>query len=118
MTGGGTEMRSRDLLKIGQLMLNGGTWNGRRVISQEWVRRTTTPHARISDHQEYGYLWWLQSFGGHRAYFMTGNGGNKVVVVPDLRLVAVITSTNYNTRGMHEQTDKIVSDYIVAAAQP
>ena len=48
---------------------------------------------------------------------MSGNGGNKVVVVPDLDLVAVITSTNYSTRGMHEQTDKIMSD-IVAAAQP
>jgi CubicO group peptidase (beta-lactamase class C family) len=118
MTGGGTQMRSRDLLKIAQLMLNGGTWNGKRVISQAWVTAATTPHARINDHQEYGYLWWLQSFGGHKAYFMSGNGGNKVVVVPDLDLAAVITSTNYGTRGAHEQTDKIMSDYIVAAAQP
>jgi len=117
MTGGGTLLRSRDLLKIAQLYLNGGMWNGKRIVSQQWVRASTTPHARISDHQEYGYLWWLQSFGGHPSYMMSGNGGNKVVVVPDLDLAAVITSTNYSTRGMHEQTDKIMSD-IVAAAQP
>jgi len=116
MTGGGTELRSRDLLKLAQLMLDGGKWNGKRIVSQEWVRTMTSPHARISDHQEYGYLWWLQSFGGHAAYFMTGNGGNKVVVVPDLDLAAVITSTNYGTKGMHEQTDKIMSE-IVAASQ-
>lgn len=117
MTGGGTQFRSRDLLKIGQLYLNGGTWNGKRIVSAEWVKASTAPHAQISDQQSYGYLWWLQSFGGHAAYFMSGNGGNKIAVIPDLDLVAVITSTNYGTRGMHEQTDKILSD-IVAAAQP
>ena len=45
---------------------------------------------------------------------MSGNGGNKIVAVPMLDLVAVITSTNYGTRGMHEQTEKILTDYILA----
>jgi hypothetical protein len=44
------------------------------------------------------------------------DGGNKVVAVPDLDLAVVITSTNYNTRGMHEQTDRILDDYVIAAA--
>jgi hypothetical protein len=48
---------------------------------------------------------------------MTGNGGNKVVVIPQLDLVAVITSTNFNARGMHEQTEKILTDYILAAVE-
>jgi hypothetical protein len=51
------------------------------------------------------------------AFFMSGNGGNKIVAVPMLDLVAVITSTNYGTRGMHEQTEKILTDYILAAAE-
>ena len=46
---------------------------------------------------------------------MTGNGGNKVVAVPTLDAVVVITSTNYNSRGMHEQTDKMLTDYILPA---
>ena len=46
---------------------------------------------------------------------VAGNGGNKVVVVPSAKLVAVLTSTNYNTRGMHQQTDKLLTDYILAA---
>ena len=47
---------------------------------------------------------------------MSGNGGNKVAIVPDLDLVAVLTSTNYATKGMHEQTDRLLADYVIAAA--
>src|SRR5579862_8183589 len=46
MTGGGLNLRSRDLLKLGQLYLNGGLWNGKRVISADWVARSIAPHAR------------------------------------------------------------------------
>jgi hypothetical protein len=46
---------------------------------------------------------------------MAGNGGNKVAVFPKSDLVVVITSTNYNTRGMHEQSDRLLSEYILAS---
>ncbi len=48
---------------------------------------------------------------------MTGNGGNKVLAFPNVDMAVVITSTNYNTRGMHEQTDNLLGDYILAAVQ-
>jgi len=51
------------------------------------------------------------------AFYMSGNGGNKVVAILELDLAIVITSTNYNTRGMHEQTDKILTDYVLAAVE-
>jgi CubicO group peptidase (beta-lactamase class C family) len=118
-TGGGLRLSSRDLLKVAELYRAQGMWNGRRILSAEWVRASTQPHARIDDETEYGYLWWLKVFksGGkpHAAYFMSGNGGNKVAVFPDLDLSVVITSTNYNTKGMHEQTEKLLTDYILPA---
>lgn len=121
-TGGGLRLTSRDLLKIGQLYLDGGSWQGKRIVDEAWVRASTQPHARIDDDTEYGYLWWLKSFksGGksYPAFFMTGNGGNKVVAFPELGLVVVITSTNYSTRGMHEQTEKLLTDYILTAVGP
>jgi hypothetical protein len=49
------------------------------------------------------------------AFFMSGNGGNKVVAIPALDIAVVITSTNYNTHGMHEQTERILTDYVLAA---
>jgi CubicO group peptidase (beta-lactamase class C family) len=119
LTGGGLGFQSRDLLKLGQLYLNGGVWNSSRIVSERWVKTSTQPHARIDEQTEYGYLWWLKSFkSGEKSFpsfYMSGNGGNKVAVFPDQDLVVVLTSTNYNTHGMHEQTDHLLTDYILAS---
>ena len=121
MTGGGLSLRSRDLLKLAQLYLNGGVWNGRQIITQQWVKVSTTPKAEIDDDTEYSYLWWLRSFKSgtkkYPTYYMTGNGGNKAMVFPDLDMVVVITATNYNVRGAHELTDRLLTDFILAAVQ-
>ena len=118
-TGGGLRLTSRDLLKVAELYRRGGEWEGKRIVDQAWIKTSTRPHAQIDDQTEYGYLWWLKSFkAGEKSYpafFMSGNGGNKVAVFPDLDLAVVITSTNYNTRGMHEQTERMLTDYILPA---
>jgi len=120
-TGGGLRLRSRDLLKFSQLYLNGGVWGQTRIVDESWVKASTEPHAQIDENTEYGYLWLLKTFksGGksYPAFFMSGNGGNKVLAVPSLDAAIVITSTNYNTRGMHEQTEKLLTDYIFPAVQ-
>jgi CubicO group peptidase (beta-lactamase class C family) len=116
-TGGGLRLTSRDLAKVAQLYLYDGKVNGKQLITQQWVRASTTPHAQIKEKQDYGYLWWLQSFQSgdrsYQAFYMTGNGGNKVLNFPSLDMTVVITSTNYNTRGMHEQTEKLLTDYVL-----
>jgi CubicO group peptidase (beta-lactamase class C family) len=118
-TGGGLALRSRDLLKLGQLYLGRGMWQGKQIVPADWIARSTTPHARIDDDNEYGYLWWLRRFRSDdeksAAWYMTGSGGNKVLVFPALDLVAVITSTNFNTRDAHSLSDAIVRDHILAA---
>jgi len=118
-TGGGLRLSTRDLLKIGQLYLDSGRWRGRAIVNEQWVRNSTQPHTRIDDVTDYGYLWWLKSFKSgdksYPAFFMSGNGGNKVAVFPGLDLVAVITSTNYNTPGMHEQTERLLTEYVLAS---
>lgn len=118
-TGGGLALSSPDLLKLGQLYLDGGMWNDRRILSERWVRQSTMPHVRVDEDTQYGYLWWLRRFGeGPRklsSYLMQGNGGNKVAVFPDVRSVVVVTSTNYNAPGMHEMTDRILTEYVLPA---
>jgi CubicO group peptidase (beta-lactamase class C family) len=117
--GGGLELRSRDLLKLAELYREGGAWQGKRVVSEAWVRRSVVPYVRIDEKTEYGYLWWLRSFGANGkswpVWFMSGNGGNKVVVVPALGLVAVLSSQNYNAKGMHVATDKLLQEHVLAA---
>lgn len=120
LTGGGLELRSRDYAKLAQLYLNGGKWGGAQIVSAGWVRRSTEPHSQANETNDYGYLWWLHSFKvgdsekSYHAFYMTGNGGNKVAVFPQLDMVIVITSTNYNTKGMHEQTERLMSQILGA----
>jgi len=118
-TGGGLRLTSRELLKIAELYRGGGEWRGKRIVDEAWVKASTRPHARIDEETEYGCLWWLKSFkSGEKSYpafFMSGNGGNKVMVFPGLDLSVVVTSTNYSTKGMHEQTEKLVTEYVLRA---
>jgi CubicO group peptidase (beta-lactamase class C family) len=120
-TGGGLRLTSPDLLKIPQLYLNGGQWAGKHIVSDSWVKASTEPHAQIDESTNYGYLWWLKTFKSgdksYPAFFMSGNGGNKILAIPSLDMAVAITSTNYNTRGMHEQTEKLLTDYILAAVE-
>ena len=110
-------MRSRDLFKLAQLYLNGGTWKGRRVLSADWVSRSVSPHANALAGTDYGYLWWLQTFhSGDRdfkCFAMYGTGGNKVYVFPGEKLVAVVTTTNYRVPGAGALTDKLLIEQIL-----
>ena len=120
-TGGGLRLTSRDLLAIVEMCRSGGRWQGRQLVSEGWIARSTQPHSQIDPVTNYGYLWWLKSFRTKDgksvpAYFMSGNGGNKILVFPSAKLSVVITSSNYSTRGMHEQTERLLTDYILPAA--
>ena len=122
MTGGGLELETGDLVKLALLYANNGAWNRKQIVSEQWVKSSVSAHLRIDDLTEYGYLWWIKSFqsGGksYPAYYMTGNGGNKVVVFPGSDLIVAITSTNYNTKGMHQQTELLLTQYLLPQFAP
>lgn len=111
MTGGGLQLTTRDLWKFGQLYLDQGQWEGRKILSADWVRRSVAPHANARPDTDYGYLWWLQTFqiGSDRVrtWGMYGTGGNKVYVLPDYDAVVIITTTNYRVSGAHALTDQL-----------
>ena len=119
MTGGGLNLRSRDLLKLGQLYLNGGVWNDKRVISAAWVARSISPHANAREDTDYGYLLWLQTFHvagrDFKCFAMYGTGGNKVYVFPREKLVVVVTTTNFRVSGAGALTDKLLTEHILPA---
>ena len=119
MTGGGLDFRSRDLVKLGQLYLDGGSWNGKRIVSAEWVARSISPHANAREDTDYGYLFWLQTFHvagrDFKCFAMYGAGRNKVYVFPQERLVVVVTTTNFKVPGAGGLTDKLLTEQILPA---
>lgn len=121
MTGGGLNLHSRDLFKLGQLYLNGGTWEGKRVVSAGWVQRSISPHAHVRDDTNYGYLWWLPRFHANgkdfECFAMYGTGGNKDYVFPKEQLVVVITTTNYRVSGAGLLSDKLLVEKILPALE-
>jgi CubicO group peptidase (beta-lactamase class C family) len=116
MTGGGLGLRSREL---GQLYLDGGVWRGKRVISAGWVKQSMAPHAQVDENTDYGYFWWIKKFTQdgktYRAVMMSGSGGNKVVVMPEQHVVAVITTTNFQVKMPHAISEKLMTDYLFKA---
>ena len=91
--------RPRDFTKIGRMMLNGGTWHGRLVVSASWMARSSAPIRTLQTFR-YGYLWWVIDYPYQgktvRAYSASGNGGQFVIVVPDLDLVICFWGGNYS----------------------
>lgn len=118
--GGGLGLRSRDLLTLGQLLLNQGRWEGRQILPEAWTRAMIAPHVNVDPQKgDYGYLIWLPTYSvagaPHPAWTMSGMGGNKVAIIPDLDAVVVVTTENFNVRNPHGLADTLIADHVLAA---
>jgi CubicO group peptidase (beta-lactamase class C family) len=120
--GGSIRIRPRDYLKIGQLMLNGGVWNGRRILGHDFVAESS---AALHDMNmiQYGLLWWSIEYPYKkrtvRACFAGGNGGQAVMVVPALDLAVAIFAGNYGDHvGLHVQEDYVPNFILPAVREP
>ena len=94
-------MTSRDMAKIGQLILNKGKWNDKQIVSEEWVNESTTIKSKISGN-DYAYLWWNIPFKLNERLTISktasGNGGQYIIVIPEIDMVAVFTGGAYNSQ--------------------
>jgi CubicO group peptidase (beta-lactamase class C family) len=132
--GGGAFVRTRDFLKLGQAWLDGGTWNGRRIVSEAWVKDSIAPHARISpettgvsgdafamsyyDTTE-GYAWHhitvKSGDKSYPAYHGNGNGGQLLLVVPQFDLAVMFTAGNYRQGLWNRERDDLTGEMIIPA---
>ncbi len=78
---------ARDFARFTALMLNGGQWNGRRLIDRQWVEQMTRP--AMEGVPYYGLHWWLFSHKGWRGYTMRGHLGQYVMAVPSEKVIIV-----------------------------
>lgn len=97
-TGGGLFLRPRDALKIGQIMMDGGMWQGQRVVSESWARDSVRKHTPLGDY-DYGYQWHLRTLETPgepvEAFCAAGYGGQWIFGVPALDMVTVFTAGAY-----------------------
>lgn len=118
-TAGSVQLRSLDYAKYGQLYKNQGIWNGKQILSKEWITKSLSHQITISEDEYYGYLFWNKTYNvngvNYEVYYSSGNGGNRIFIFKDLLIVMVITSTAYNTPNGHKQVDKIMQNYLIEA---
>lgn len=114
----GLKITPRDMAKIGYLYLQHGQWNGTQIVPAQWVDVSTTKHfdtqglMNAAEDDGYGYLWWMDAFGGYSAH---GFGGQYIFVLPQLDMVVVFTSgltdANFPT------PSELLTAYLLPAAQ-
>ncbi len=106
---GNLKLRPRDMAKFGYLYLNGGVWQGERIISQEWVEASMQEWT-----DGYGYQWWLETYRSDGAsvdsFFADGWGGQRIIVFPSLDMVLVFTGGNYVDP---HPLDDMITDFIL-----
>jgi CubicO group peptidase (beta-lactamase class C family) len=107
----GLRLAPKDLLKIGQLMLNQGIWEGRQIISKEWIEESFKPRVKTDGGFHYGYHWWLGNVivrdKSHAFAAAVGNGGQRLYVSPTLKLAVVVTAGEYNSATIGPQIYKL-----------
>ena len=114
----GLTLRPRDLAKLGYLFLHQGEWNGTQVLPKDWVATSTAKHIETKDLMNaaeddgYGYLWWIDAFGGYSAH---GFGGQYTFVIPPLDMVIVFTGGLPDSQ--FPVPNQLVKAYLLPAAK-
>ncbi len=116
-TEGGLYLMPRDLAKIGYLFLKNGRWEDRQLVSPDWVAQSVTPATEARE-VKYGLKWWLFPYGADGsklAWLGLGYGGQRLIVIPDLEIVAVFTGWNIDEHPALSAREML--DRLVAAAR-
>jgi CubicO group peptidase (beta-lactamase class C family) len=97
-TEGGLYLTARDLAKFGYLYMNDGVWEGKRILPEGWVKASTSTVTATNEKGiGYGFQWWTlppTRPAAHGAFLAWGYGGQLLIVVPELDLIAVFTGWN------------------------
>lgn len=118
---GGNEMAlsPRAILRFGEMYRNGGLSEGKRILSQDWIKSSWTPRTHDRHDDGYGYGWFITEAHGHPIYYGWGFGGQMLYVVPSLALTIVITSDSsvpFVETDYHCTLQRLVADGFIPAA--
>ncbi|WP_372644999.1 serine hydrolase domain-containing protein [Ancylomarina sp.] len=112
--GGGLSLKSRDIAKYGLLHLNKGKWNNKEIVSEKWIDEIFSPYIEIH-HPVYACYQWrmVKTVYGFNAWFITGNGGQIINIIPKLDMVIVINADNREIpKDKREPLEYLIQDII------
>ena len=108
----GSSIRSRDMMKIGQMIINKGQWQGEQLIPKEYIERATSPVVHSYGTSYYGYFWWVNDYTVNGKKYTCkagrGAGGQFILMFPDIDLIAVITAHNEGMGTMLKEAPKMI----------
>ncbi len=108
MGGNNLAVSPRDLLKIGTMMMDVGEYNGQQIVSKDWIMESVQVYTRSNyNPYNYGYMWWRRKVGGYQLFFAWGNGGQYIMMLPELETVISITSDLGRSSGSRRYQDRI-----------
>ena len=114
--GFGLKLRAPDLVKLGELYVNGGRWQGRQIVSAAWVEESTSPKLTPEQAEiegQYGYLWWVGDYTGHPVFAASGSYYQKIFCFPGRQLVVVVTAAaGSGPDTIHETLDPVIGRVI------
>jgi CubicO group peptidase (beta-lactamase class C family) len=117
MTGGGLELRSRDLAKVAWMVASDGRWQDKQIVPKSWIDAALTVRRASRPDQNYGYFIFEGEYktacGQTPVWYMAGTGGSQVLVLRDLRAAVVVTRMAYKLRGTSLQTAAMLEKYIL-----
>jgi CubicO group peptidase (beta-lactamase class C family) len=111
MGGWGLSLTAREMAKLGFLFLHSGTWDGREIVTQDWVATAVRKHTTTDGANGYGYQWWTHP--KFPAYMALGRGGQTVYVNPEKNLVVATRAQLPN----HDAIFYMIETYIEPAVR-
>jgi len=92
---GGLSLKARDIAKYALLHLNNGNWEGKQIVSEQWMKQMFEPYIEINTPFYSCYQWrMVQLPGGMNVYFISGYGGQIIQFIPQLDMVVVVNADN------------------------
>ena len=93
MGGNNMAMSSRDLLKIGELMMDMGIHEGEQLIPKQWILDSVNIYTKSNfNDNDFGYMWWRRVVAGYHVIFAWGSGGQYMMMLPEIDAIVVVTS--------------------------
>lgn len=113
----------REIARFGQLVLDGGSFDGRQLVSQSWLDQSLSSHwelgciPRPPVMERYGYLWWGYDIGGHEVWIASGAGGQNAAIIKDLDLLVVVTHETGQTEGARVPMPALLHELLIGAVE-